>query len=659
MFSSSVNVFRISLRESIKEYFLLRVFRLFLGTCMLSDIFDKYELIDRADIIEWALNESRKCIESLRSTSDLVYERALKYYTLPVIYNVKRSKAGMFFIRKDKSFTINLRKDSESIVLVDSRDLGEDAVIHNYYLDRDGKLLAYFYTLKGADVGELVVLDVRSMDVVDRIKGSISDVVILEDGSFYYSKFFRSGSCPDGVEAPCDRVFLRRDGEDELVFGEGIPRNFFISLTTSTDGRRALVNVSYGWASNTLYAGPVDDPTRWVKILDGTSRAWFIDAVGDSYIITTYDRGGFGRILLLPHEGNVQELVPEQGTALQDAMLVGNYIIASYLVDASSHIKVFDLDGRFVQEVRFPEPASVIRMWSDGGGGLIEVRYFTKPYEVVEVGSSNGVLTFRKVLEHPKVVDAEVREGFAVSHDGTKIHYFWVGSRSGSKRVVIYGYRGFNIALTPNFMPWIPTLLDFGVDVVVANLRGGSEYGEEWHRAGMRDRKMNVFYDYIAVAEAFKSMGYRVAGIGRSNGGLLMGAVITMRPDLLCAAAIGYPVLDMLKYHKLYIGAAWIPEYGDPENPVDREYLLKYSPYHNLREGVRYPPTIIYTGLYDDRVHPAHALKFYAKLVSYGNNTCLRLETASGHAGSSPEVLAREMADVIAFLLEHMSKESS
>jgi len=620
---------------------------------MSSDPFERYESVDSSDVVEWALSESRRCVESLKPVSDLVYERAVRYYTLPMVYNVKKNGAGMFFIRKDSRYTINMKRNDELVVLVDGGNLGEDAVIHDYYLDREGKLLAYFYTLKGADVGELVVLDVRSMEAVDRIRGSISDVVILEDGSFYYSKFFRSGSCPDGVEAPCERVFLREGGDDELVFGKGLPKNFFITLTRSTDGQKALLNVSYGWTSNTLYAGPIDDPARWVKTLDGGFRAWFVDAVRDSYIVAAYDRGGLGRILLLP-DGEPRELVPEQGAALQDAMLVGNYIVVSYLMNASSHVKVFDLNGRFVQEIRFPEPASIARMRSSGDSGLIEVRYFAKPYEVVEVSPSSEVVTLRKILEHPKVVNTEVSEGFAVSHDGTKIHYFWIRSSGGSRRAVIYGYGGFNIALTPNFLPWIPIFLDFGVDVVVANLRGGSEYGEEWHRAGMRDRKINVFYDYIAVAEVFRSAGYRVAGMGRSNGGLLIGAVITMRPDLLCAAAIGYPVLDMLKYHKLYIGAAWIPEYGDPENLADREYLLRYSPYHNLREGVKYPPTIIYTGLHDDRVHPAHALKFYAKLVSYGNEACLRLETASGHAGSSPEVLAREMADVISFLLKHI-----
>ncbi|MEM2235126.1 MAG: prolyl oligopeptidase family serine peptidase, partial [Desulfurococcaceae archaeon] len=182
------------------------------------------------------------------------------------------------------------------------------------------------------------------------------------------------------------------------------------------------------------------------------------------------------------------------------------------------------------------------------------------------------------------------------------------------------------------------------------------EYGEKWHEAGMKRNKMNVFHDYIAVVEKFKSMGFRVAGFGRSSGGLLIGAVMTLKPSLLDVAAIGYPVLDMLKFHKLYVGAAWIPEYGDPEDRGDREYLLQYSPYHNLKEGEEYPPTIVYTGLYDDRVHPAHALKFYAKMKSFGNNVCLRIEASSGHSGSSPQVLAMEMADVLSFILLNLSK---
>lgn len=621
---------------------------------MSVDLFEELENIDDPRVASWALSESKRCVDSLKPLSDSIYEKALAYYTLPVIFNVKKNPAGIFYIKRSSSYTINLEREGEVLELVDSRDLGEGAVIHDYYLDGDGRLLAYLYAERGADVGELVVVDLKSMTAVDRIRGSVSDVIFLKDGSFYYTRLYRAERCPDGVDPPCERVFLRENGEDKVVFGSGIPRNHFISLSHFTDNRKILMSVSYGWVRNTLYAGPVEDPSRWDKLLEGDFRSSFIDSVGDRYLVMAYDLSGFGRIISIGDEGDVVELVPGQQNALHDAMLVGRYIVASYLKDASARVRVYDLSGTMVDELSFEEPASVVRMYSYGMGGLMEVRYFTRPYQVLEVTEQNGRLEFRKFKEHERLVDSQVVEGFAKSHDGTDVHYFWIRSPRGGKAAVIYGYGGFGIALTPTFNSWVPLLVDMGVDVVVANLRGGSEYGEEWHRAGMRDKKINVFYDYIAVAEKFRSMGYAVAGIGRSNGGLLIGAVITMRPDLLAAAAIGYPVLDMLKFHRLYIGAAWTTEYGDPDDPIDREYLRKYSPYHNVREGVRYPPTIVFTGLHDDRVHPAHALKFYAKLQSYGNDVCLRLESASGHAGSSPEVLAREMADVAAFLVNRL-----
>ncbi|MCX8185213.1 MAG: prolyl oligopeptidase family serine peptidase [Sulfolobales archaeon] len=619
-----------------------------------SDPYEYFEKIEDSKVVEWGLSESRKCVESLKPLSDFVYEKALKLYSIPVVYNVKKNSAGVFYIKRDRSYRVVLDRVGEATDLVDSHHLGEEAVIHNYYIDGGGRYFAYFYSTKGADVGELVVVDLKDLSTVDRIQGSISDVVLLENGDFYYTRFFRSGKCPDGVEAPCERVYLRKSGRDELVFGVGLERNYFISLYPSTDGGRALISVSYGWVKDSLYAGPLEDPSKWVEILSGDFRSFFIDSIGRDYLVATYDLGGFGRILRVREEGLVSEVVPELEVALQSATLVGEYVIASYLKDASSQIKIYDLSGRPVGELGFEEPASVFRMYSYGSGGFLEIRYFTRPYQILEIASSSGKIDFKKFTEHPKVVEAEVTEGFTESYDSTKIHYFWVKSSRSRRAAVIYGYGGFRISLTPSYSPWIPLLVELGVDVVIANLRGGSEYGEEWHRAGMRNKKMNVFYDYIAVAEKFKSAGYSIAGFGRSNGGLLMGSVITMKPDLLKVAAIGYPVLDMLKFHKLYIGAAWIPEYGDPEDPADREYLLKYSPYHNVREGVKYPPTIVFTGLYDDRVHPGHALKFYAKLVSYGNKSCLRLETSSGHAGSSPEVLAREIADVTAFILKHL-----
>ena len=221
-----------------------------------------------------------------------------------------------------------------------------------------------------------------------------------------------------------------------------------------------------------------------------------------------------------------------------------------------------------------------------------------------------------------------------------------------SDKVLVFGYGGFGIALTPRFFPHVIPFIEKGGTFVMTNLRGGSEYGEKWHHAGMRENKQNVFDDYIACLEKLKSEGYKVTAWGRSNGGLLVSATLTQRPEIMDSALIGYPVIDMLRFHKLYIGKAWVPEYGDPDDPKDRKFLLRYSPYHNIDKNKRYPPTLIYTGLYDDRVHPAHALKFAAKLREIGAPVYLRVETKSGHMGASPETRIRELADLLAFVIK-------
>ncbi len=223
------------------------------------------------------------------------------------------------------------------------------------------------------------------------------------------------------------------------------------------------------------------------------------------------------------------------------------------------------------------------------------------------------------------------------------------------KMVWVFGYGGFNISLTPRFFPQVIPFIKRGGSFAMANLRGGSEYGEEWHRAGMRENKGNVFDDFIAVLSKLKGEGYKVAAWGRSNGGLLVSATLTQRPDVMDSALIGYPVIDMLRFHKLYIGSVWIPEYGNPDDPKDREFLLRYSPYHNIDPDKSYPPTLIYTGLHDDRVHPAHALKFFMKMKEVGAPVYMRVETKSGHMGASPETRARELTDLLAFVVKVLS----
>ncbi|MEM2627320.1 MAG: prolyl oligopeptidase family serine peptidase, partial [Ignisphaera sp.] len=242
-------------------------------------------------------------------------------------------------------------------------------------------------------------------------------------------------------------------------------------------------------------------------------------------------------------------------------------------------------------------------------------------------------------------------EHYIESFDKTPIHVFHVyNCRRRSNKAVLIGYGGFGISLTPRYLDYMLLLIDDGGEYFIANIRGGGEHGRKWHKAGRREKRENVYGDFLSVIKWLKSQGYRVVIHGRSNGGLLCGVIYVRYPDLIDGAVIGYPLLDMLRYHKLYIGSLWIPEYGDPDKPSDRDYLSRISPYHNLREDARYPKCLIYTGLSDDRVHPGHALKFSAKLDEHGVENYLRVETASGHIGADPMISGKEKADILAFI---------
>ena len=580
----------------------------------------------------------------------------MKLYEEPFPYAFRITRAGYIYMVRERDYRIRIRyRDGEERDIASSRELGPDAVISWYAARDEGDAIAYYYSLGGKDVGFLNVLDVESGELIDRVEGSVHSVVFLERDRFYYSRLYRSGKCPDGVSAPCDRVFLRVSGGEEMVFGSGVPTSNFILIKSSSDRNHALVTISHGWHRSEIYLGDLLKPESWVRIYGGDFVSNPIDRAGSCLLAVTYDQGGMGRIVCISSNNNVKEIVGEGDEHLSSAAILDDLILALYTDKDHCYSKIRyygvggDLVGSYV-----PEIPSTMNLYMDRGFGgeiLVEMTSFVQRYRVLRIRREG--LGVEVIAESKKLEGVEIGHGWAGSHDGARIHYFVV-SRRGTKPsgIVLYGYGGFGISLTPNYYPWsIPFIEDGGV-LVVANLRGGSELGEKWHREGMREKKINVFMDLIAVAEDLRRRfgNIKIAIHGRSNGGLLVSAAITMRPDLFDAAVIGYPVIDMLRFDKLYIGRAWVPEYGDPEDPADREYLEKYSPYHRIKPGAGYPPTFIYTGLNDDRVHPAHAFKFHARLREHGYESYLRVERSSGHIGSSPEVIAREAADYLGFI---------
>ena len=594
---------------------------------------------------------NRRTRRELGAISEGLNPRIEGCYSIPLVIALEATQRGVFTLsREEGAYKIKLLAPGGGArELVDSRGLGEDVLIKALFADRGGDRFAVSYSSGGSDEGFTDIYDTDSGRVLDRLEGMVvHNLVWLGEDGYYYVRYFREGATPDGVPAPACRVFLRRGGEEEMVFGEGIGTSHFVSIEGCGGGSKVMLEVSYGWSRSSVYAGDLRDPGSWELIYGGEDyRAFPVDFVDGEYLVASYDGGGWGRIVAVAEEGEARELLGEREHPLHDAVVAGDRIVANYLVDASSTLRAFALDGAELDEYGFEAAGTVDYMSASGGGCVFLYQSFTIPHRVYSL--DEGGLSILASEEVPG--DFEVSEGWATSRDGTRIHSFSVGKKGARPdKAFVFGYGGFSIPLTPRFYPFVMPFIEDGGVYVHTNLRGGTEYGEAWHRAGMRERKQNVFDDYASVIRGLKEGSVRVVAFGRSNGGLLVGATMTQRPELLDGAVIGYPVLDMRRFHKLYVGRAWVPEYGDPDDPGDAEFLAEYSPYHHVSEGGGYPPVFMYTGIHDDRVHPGHAFKFAARLEDAGHDCLLRVEEMSGHAGATPRTKIDEESDLMAFV---------
>lgn len=609
------------------------------------------EDIENPKVREWALKRSRESRRRLEDFSQKLLNRILEYYRVPYVVLAQLTRKGIYMlVRSYDSYSIyRLNPDGSREEILSSHSLGKDIVIKWISANRDGDRLVFSFS-RGSDEGITRIVNPDTGDLIDELHGVVGGFTWIDRDRYYYTRFYRREKTPDGVDPPAERVFLRENGVDEMVFGEGLPSLYMIDIFDDTSSSKALITVSIGWSRSTVYAGDLRDPSTWRELYgDGEHRFYPINYISGKYYILGFDGNGMGRIIAVEDSGKVREIVGEdEKYPLRYAVTTFARIVAHYLVNASSRIRIYDLDGRLAKEVEFYPPGRVSGISCLEEECIVRYESFYIPYRLYMLEDDGLEVIDSQELP---VEGLSVSELWVRSFDNTPIHVFKVYNRARERRkALLYGYGGFNIPLTPRYMPYIIPFIEDGGSFFVANIRGGGEYGEKWHRAGMKENKENVFRDFIAVAEHLWREGFEVVVIGSSNGGLLAAVTLTRIPDILKGAVIGYPVLDMLRFHKLYIGRLWTTEYGDPENPREREYLLKYSPYHNVKPGVNYPPVMIYTGLYDDRVHPGHALKFAAKLEEIGVQCYLRVETSSGHSGANPLIKAAEGADILAFV---------
>lgn len=566
-------------------------------------------------------------------------------------------------------------------IFLDPNKLSDDGTValKDVSFSNDGKYVAYVISRSGSDWEEIFVREMATGRLLaDHIEWAKFTTVAWRADGFYYSAYDapekgRETSAKNEVH----KIFFHKVGtpqSDDVLFFHNpcFPLRFYDVSVNEEETVMFLYESGEG-NGNTLYVRDLRVPdSRFVQMTDNMDFQYSpVEVVGDSIFLMTNDGAPRNRLMVAalasPARHAWREVVPEDGSVLENVTFVGrDKMLLSYSRDACSHAYVADLSGRRLREVEFPSVGSAAFSAKRGRGEcFFSFTSFTVPSTIyrldVETGDS-------RVFARPKVnfdPDAyESRQVFVTSKDGTRVPLFLTYRKglklNGRNPLLLYGYGGFAISMSPYFSYSRIPFLESGGVYAVACLRGGSEYGEEWHQAGTKMRKQNVFDDFIASAEWLVANGYtdsaHLAIMGGSNGGLLVGACMTQRPELfkVCIPQVG--VMDMLRYHRFTIGWNWAPDYGtSADSPEMFRYLRSYSPLHCLRSGVSYPATLVTTADHDDRVVPAHSFKFAATLqqCQAGQAPCLiRIDSKAGHGGGKPlGKIMEETADIYGFIM--------
>jgi prolyl oligopeptidase len=567
-------------------------------------------------------------------------------------------------------------------VLLDPNTLSSDGTValSGLAISDDGKLMAYSLSASGSDWQEWKVRDVDTgKDMPDQIKWvKFSGASWTPDNKgFFYSRYDEPKS--DALKGTnyYQKLYFHRLGaaqsDDVLVYDRPDQKDWFFDGSVTEDGQYLIITISQGTDVKTrvYYKDLKSKDAPVVKLLDAYDASYnFIANDGPLFYFRTDLDATRGKIIAIDtsktERANWRVVVPEAPETLESVSFVNRMLVSGYLKDAHTQVKIFDTTGKFVREVEFPDlgTASGFAGKATDKETFYAFTSFTMPTTIYRYDMVSGKSS---VFRQPKVdfnpADYETKQVFYHSKDGTKVPMFLVYKKGlkldGNNPTYLYGYGGFNISLTPGFSVGNLVWMEMGGVYAQPNLRGGGEYGEEWHQAGMKLKKQNVFDDFIYAAEWLIANKYtstpKLAIGGGSNGGLLVGAAMTQRPELFGAALPAVGVMDMLRFQTFTIGWAWVSDYGSSDNAEDFKALYAYSPLHNIKPGVSYPPTLVTTADHDDRVWPGHSFKFAAALQAAQAGPApilIRIETKAGHgAGKPTSKLIEEAADRWAFLV--------
>ena len=659
-----------------------------------EEIVDRYRWLEDDDSPEtqaWteAQNRYTAAILDRLPGRDALRERLARLMQAGFVMSPAVRGERVFFVKREGEQNqpiLYVRDGGNTRVLVDPNQLSEEGTVALdwWYPSPDGARVAYGTSSSGDERSTLRVVDVATGRVeAEAIPDTrFSSVAWTPDGgAFYYTRMPARGSVPPGEEDYHQRVRYHHLGSDPeadpVLFGEGRAGEDRYTVDLSPDGRWLVVVASQGWVKSEVYLKDVQaaDDAGFVPVVAGRDALYSAQALDDRLYLLTNDEAPNYRVFAVDpeHPGREawREVVPEGDATLQSCLAVGARLVLGYSRDATSELRLAGRDGQRVLDgpLALPGLGTVSEIDGEPDGAEVYFTYtsfFDPPgvYRCDVPAAEPRPEPYERVAAPLDPSDLVAEQVWYTSRDGTRVPMFLLHrrdlARAGDNPTVLTGYGGFNVPLMPaynaGYLDWIAR----GGVIAQPSLRGGSEYGERWHRAGMRDNKQNVFDDFLAAAEWLVDNRYtnpeRLGIRGGSNGGLLVGAALTQRPNLFRAVVCAVPLLDMLRYHRFLVARLWIPEYGSADDPEEYRWLRAYSPYHHVEEGTRYPAVLFTAAESDSRVHPLHARKMAALLQAATASDpaerpiLLRLETKAGHGAGKPQAkLLDEAVDVWSF----------
>jgi prolyl oligopeptidase len=575
-------------------------------------------------------------------------------------------------------------------VLIDINALAKDGTVALdwYFPSHDGKLLAYGLSKDGSEVSTLHIRNVDTGknldDTIERTR-ACSLAWLPDNSGFYYTRYPAVGSVPKGKENYYRHVylhFLGRDPKtDPKIFGEGRDPEDWPGVSLSPNGEWLGINVHQGWAKSEVYVAnvsPARGDSKFYPIAEKIPALFDVTVRDDRFLIHTNDGAPRFRVFEISttttpkawaDRTNWKEIIPQREDKLEGMAAIGDYLVCEYMHDATNQLHLLDRAGKLVENVKLPTLGTISALGGEAKGDELFFGFqsFAVAPTIYRIDLKSRKQELWGKVETPiKADDYVVEQVKYKSKDGTLVPMFLTYKKGvkkdGVNPTLLYGYGGFNISLTPTYATTRFLFLEKGGVLAIANLRGGGEYGEDWHRAGMLEKKQNTFDDFIYAAQWLidnkVTSKDKLAIQGGSNGGLLMGAVTTQRPDLFKCVVCQVPLLDMTRYHKFLIARLWIPEYGDPDKSEDFTWIHKYSPYQNVKDGANYPAMLITTAASDSRVDPLHARKMAARLQAASISAgpiLLRQETRAGHGAGKPRgLILDEQTDIWSFVLSQL-----